>query len=881
MTDAVPRLSAALADRYTIERELGAGGMATVYLAHDVRHDRKVALKVLRPELAAILGGERFLAEIKTTANLQHPHILPLHDSGEADGLVFYVMPYVEGESVRDRLGREKQLPVEDAVRIAREVASALDYAHRHSVVHRDIKPENILLHDGQALVADFGIALAASRSDGGTRMTETGMSLGTPHYMAPEQAMGEREITPKADIYALGCVLYEMLTGEPPFTGPTAQAIIARVMTEQPRSLTLQRHTVPAHLEAVVRKALEKLPADRFASAAQFVEALDKPGSLGLTLPSLAETPVGAPAAPGGKRRWRALVPWLLLAAAVAGGASGWLRREPVPADPVARFTVPLPTSARLINPGGGTVTMSPNGARIVYVGQNESGQRMLFLRSLDRLEPVPVPGTLGAGQPFFSHDGQWVGFVVGNRMQKVALAGGPPLTIATVDSGFLGAAWGPEDLIVFGTNVGLRRVPAAGGVPAVLTTTDTLEVFHALPDFAPAELVVFHIRGRDAVDRLAAVRLTTGETTRLEQTGSNPHYIGTGHLLYANSDGTIMAAPFDARRGAISGAVVPVAEGVLIGQGGFAKMGVSRGGAMAHATGVGGVRHVVLVDRRGVVNVLTAEQRAYGSPRFSPDGRRIAVDIAEGTGSSLWVFDIGQRTLTRLTTDRDANRPLWTPDGRRIAFTVNTPEPNLFWIAADGSTPMESLLTAPGRQLADGWSPDGRRLIYHQNNIGTTRNDIMVLGLDSGRTTQALIATQADEFSPAVSPDGRWIAYASDESGRVEVYVRAFPAPGGKAQVSLDGGTEPVWSRDGRELFYRNGDRMMVAAVRLSPAFSVAQRTELFRSAFPSNPFHAQYDVAPGGRHFVLTQGPQTSSDLVVVLNWFDQLRAPAAGR
>ena len=273
---AIPdRLAAALADRYTIERELGVGGMATVYLAHDVRHDRNVALKVLRPELSAILGGERFLAEIKTTANLQHPHILSLFDSGEADGLVYYVMPYVEGESLRDRLAREKQLPVDEAVRIATEVADALEYAHQHGVVHRDIKPENILLHGGHAMVADFGIALAASRSEGGTRMTETGMSLGTPHYMSPEQAMGEREITPKSDIYALGCVLYEMLTAEPPFTGATAQAIIARVMTEEPRSLTLQRKTIPPHVEAAVECALQKLPADRFASAAAFAEAL------------------------------------------------------------------------------------------------------------------------------------------------------------------------------------------------------------------------------------------------------------------------------------------------------------------------------------------------------------------------------------------------------------------------------------------------------------------------------------------------------------------------------------------------------------------------------------------------------------------------------
>ena len=278
MTSPVDRLASALSDRYTLERELGAGGMATVYLAQDLKHDRKVAVKVLRPELAAVIGADRFLTEIKTTANLQHPHILPLFDSGAADGFLFYVMPYVEGETVRDRISREKQLPIADALRIATEVAAALDYAHRRGVIHRDIKPENILLHDGSALVADFGIALAASKA-GGSRMTETGMSLGTPHYMSPEQAMGEREITARSDVYALGCVLYEMLTGDPPFTGSTAQAIVARVVTETPRLLVPQRHTIPPYVEAAVFTALEKLPADRFASAKDFADALDGKG--------------------------------------------------------------------------------------------------------------------------------------------------------------------------------------------------------------------------------------------------------------------------------------------------------------------------------------------------------------------------------------------------------------------------------------------------------------------------------------------------------------------------------------------------------------------------------------------------------------------------
>jgi serine/threonine-protein kinase len=295
--------------------------MATVYLAEDVRHDRRVALKVLRPELAAVIGAERFLAEIKLTANLQHPHILPLFDSGEADGYLFYVMPFVEGETLRDRLNREKQLPVSDAVRITTEVASALDYAHRHGVVHRDIKPENILLHDGQALVADFGIALAASKASG-ARMTETGMSLGTPHYMSPEQAMGEREITARSDVYALGAVLYEMLTGDPPFTGSTAQAIVARVVTESPRPLLPQRHTIPRQVEAAVLTALEKLPADRFASAAEFAAALKDPSYATTTRVPVAEAPAVLASRPAGRRSLALAVPVLTLLAGAAIGA-------------------------------------------------------------------------------------------------------------------------------------------------------------------------------------------------------------------------------------------------------------------------------------------------------------------------------------------------------------------------------------------------------------------------------------------------------------------------------------------------------------------------------------------------------------------------------
>src|SRR3954471_439705 len=354
MPELLTRLQSALADRYRLEREVGAGGMATVYRAEDVRHDRRVALKVLRPELAAVIGAERFLAEIKLTDNLPPPHILPLFDSGEADGYLFYVMPYVEGETLRDRLTREKQLPVPDAIRIAEEVAGALDYAHRHGVVHRDIKPENILLHDGSALVADFGIALAASKASG-ARMTETGMSLGTPHYMSPEQAMGEREITARSDVYALGAVLYEMLTGEPPFTGATAQAVVARVVTESPRPLLSQRHTIPRNVEATVLTALEKLPADRFATAAEFAEALrDKGYSTTVAMAAVSE---GQPST-GTHRRSRLLLPALATALLLATAAALWGWVRPAPAPLMSQFSLALKPNQNLQPPltvGGG----------------------------------------------------------------------------------------------------------------------------------------------------------------------------------------------------------------------------------------------------------------------------------------------------------------------------------------------------------------------------------------------------------------------------------------------------------------------------------------------------------------------------------------------
>ena len=881
MNDAISRLDAALVDRYVIDRELGAGGMATVYLAHDVRHDRPVALKVLRPELSAILGAERFLAEIKTTANLQHPHILSLFDSGEADGLVFYVMPYVEGESLRDRLTREKQLPVEDAVRIATEVADALEYAHKRGVIHRDIKPENILLHDGHALVADFGIALAVSRGDGGTRMTETGMSLGTPHYMSPEQAMGEREVTPKADVYALGCVLYEMLTGEPPFTGPTAQAIIARVMTEEPRSLTLQRRTIPPHVEAVVQRALEKLPADRIATAGQFAEALTHPGALPLAPSATGFAAQQAVGAGRGRPAWRAAAAVGALVLAVAAGGALWQWLGPKPASrvhPVVRFGIQLPRDAQPVGATGSTIAFSPDGSRIAYVGKAPSGQR-IYVRGLDALDPAPIPGSEGGILPFFSADGQTIGFRQGNRLVKVALAGGPVTPLCDAPGATYGATWTPGDTVIFATDSGLMEVPAAGGASHLLAKPDSNEVFMWPDVVGDGRAVLFTVVGPKSV-RLAALVRRTGKVKRLQQSGAYPSYVTAGFVVLTDPSGIVSAVPFDARKLEVTGPAVPIADKLSASANGDRNFGVSRTGDFAYQSSISAGSRLVFVDRSGAVRDAGADTALYYAPRLSPDGKRVAmarwVDDNQNA-EDVWVMDLAQHTRTRLTFDTTATRPVWSPDGRRIAYARNEKGfTHVYWVAADGSGTPEPLVTKDGAWFPAAFTPDGLTLVFHGVRPQQTWAEIWQQGAASGDTTpQQVVAGGFHNYDPSLSPDGRWMAYMSTESGRNEVYVRPFPGPGGRWQVSLDGGTEPVWSATGREIFYRSGDRMMAAAVKTQGGFEVGGRTQLFDGPFDEAPrVLPNYDVTRDGKTFVMLQQIQgTAQSVFVTLNWFAQ--------
>ena len=434
MTDPIGRLNAALEGRYTIERELGEGGMATVYLADDLKHERKVALKVLKPELAAAVGAERFLAEIKTTANLQHPHILPLHDSGEADGFLYYVMPYVQGDTLMDRLGREQQLPVDDAVQIATDIAEALDYAHRQGVIHRDIKPANVLMLEGKPVISDFGIALAVGAAGGG-RLTETGLSLGTPHYMSPEQATGDQAVGSATDTYALGSVLYEMLVGEPPYPGTTAQAVLGKIIAGKPVSATEHRPSTPANVDATVRKALEKLPADRFTSAQDFAKALgDEHFRYG-------ETVVGATA--GDVRLWKRLSLGLAGIATVLAAAFGWAVLRPASPRPVTRVSVVIPEE-QIFNPLRGDLDLSSDGSFWVYRGVAEGGQAQLWLRRSDALEATLIRGAGDGNHPAISPDGQELAFGRSGEIWVITLPDGVPQMLAPFSSGVPG--WSPD---------------------------------------------------------------------------------------------------------------------------------------------------------------------------------------------------------------------------------------------------------------------------------------------------------------------------------------------------------------------------------------------------------------------------------------------------
>ena len=895
--DIVASLTAALADRYTIERELGAGGMATVYLAHDVKHDRKVAVKVLRPELAAMLGAERFLNEIKVTANLQHPHILPLHDSGRADGrtggqadggspgeFLYYVMPFVEGESLRDKLIREKQLSIEESIKITESVASALDYAHRQNVIHRDIKPENILLHDGQPVVADFGISLAVSAA-GGARLTETGLSLGTPQYMSPEQATGDRDVDGRSDIYSLACVLYEMLSGEPPHTGPTVQAVIAKVVTDRPRPITELRDTVPHHVAASVHKALAKLPADRFTGAADFSKALTSPGAAPFdTVPY--ETDGLVRLSVGDTIRWPVVLALVALALIVGIGVGWWVSSPGETSESTVRFT--MNGSPRVDAwASGGKLALSPDGKTIAYVADTGSTRassfnpaRRLYRRSLNALALEPIENTEGASWPCFSPDGQWIAFVRGDDLLKVAVDGGPALKIADIGArGVRGISWAQQDILVFALDglAGLARIGADGeGLDTILTETPAAAggAFRwpaALPNGRGALVTVWAGDPENAA--VGVVDFETGVFMQVG-TGVRASLFGDNHLVYNRQDGLMLAASFD-QQTLEAGSPVPVVEGVTSYLGGAAQYAVSMNGTLVYQLIETWNKTLALVDRLGRAEPLPIVRNFSWAepPRVSPSGDYVALTIGDGNDMDIWLHDVNDRSISVLATEGSNRFPNWTPDGTRLTFaSTRSGIRNLFWQPTDGSGAAEPLVTDSLVLWSSDWSPDGRTLVFQRLSSAGSGHDIFLLDVAEDSVPRPLLNEGYDERRPRISPNGRWIAYVSDEADNDNVYVRPFPDGGRKVSVSVDGGNLPVWSRDGRELFYRSGADMVAARVTSQGEFRVLERTTLFTGTHVGPGF----DVLPDGEHFVMFMPEEERpSKLVVITNFLAEVK------
>jgi eukaryotic-like serine/threonine-protein kinase len=896
MTDPLPRLVAALSDRYRIERELGQGGMATVYLAQDLKHDRKVALKVLKPELAAVIGAERFVVEIKTTAALQHPHILPLFDSGTADGFLYYVMPFIDGETLRAKLDRETQLGIDEAVKLTVAVADALDYAHRHGVIHRDIKPENILLHDGRPMVADFGIALALSAAAGG-RMTETGMSLGTPHYMSPEQATAEKEISARSDVYSLGSVLYEMLTGNPPHVGASAQQIIMKIVTEEAAPVTRHRRSVPPNVAAAVAKSLEKLPADRFESAKAFAEALDNPGFRGTTAYAAAS---GAPRT----RRMATVAGWVLSGVLVVALLATWLLRSPPAAAPTRRYTVSFPAGASYFNFSGLEIAIAPDGSRFVYPGGAARDDAAYILQERDQLTGRNLTGMKNAFSPVFSPDGRRIAFRDQRfgALKVIALDGSTPNTLLDSLPGFVngGLAWGRDGYIYAPGTTGTRgilfRIPETGGAAEPLTETDSTPgtVGHigpvALPGGRGIVYTEWHGPTRGNDNWIVAWDLRNHRSVRLVQ-GLQAWYLEAGFLLVLRPNGIAVAVPFDADKLAVTGPESPVLEGLGIGTAGTANLAVSSEGTLIYRSGNAQPTQRPVVP----VRVTRAGQQSdidpdwsytpafNGGLSLSPNGSRLAVAIHGNPAGDIWIKDLDRGPLSRVTFDNSVKyRPLWMGDGESVSYIIEDGQSSaILRRRADGGGGVDTVITSTHTIAEAAWSVDGAWLAYR---VTMPSRDIYALrpGIDS--IGSPVVATSKfDERAPTISPDGKWLAYQSDESGRDEIYIRAFPdSAAGRRQVSAAGGGEPLWAHSGRELFYRStSGQMMAVPITTAPTLTVGPEQALFvDSTYLRAPSYRGYDVTQDDKAFVMLRLlPETAQSatgqLVFVDNWFTELK------
>ncbi len=875
---------------YEVTAAIGAGGMGEVYKARDTKLDRDVALKILPdafvndPERLA-----RFQREAKVLASLNHPNIAQIHGLEESGDSPALVLEYVPGPTLQDRIAKGP-IPLDEALPIARQIAEALEAAHEQGIIHRDLKPANVKVKDdGTVKVLDFGLAKAlqpelsdldAANSPTMTMTaaaTKMGVIMGTAAYMSPEQARG-KTVDKRADIWAFGIVLYEMLTGRQAFGGTDISLTLAAVLKTDLNLDALPDDT-PLGLRRVLRRCIQKDRAQRSRDIGDVRLELDE----ALAAPveddeTLATAPIAQPSV------WQRpmSIAGIVLLAVVVTGIVVWSMTQPDP-PLVVRMPIPLGANESFSNTGRNLVAISPDGSHIVY-----AANLGLSLRPVDQLEATPLAGTSegsgvgvpGARNPFFSPDGQWVGYHVGDQLRKVSISGGAPITVGEIGTGIFGASWGADGTILFGQGAGgIWRVPGTGGTPEQVIAVEDGDLAYGPQALPGGEWVLFTLRpsGTSAWDaaQIVAASVTTGERQVLVEGGRDGRYVGTGHLVYALNN-VLFAVPLDLETREVIGGPVSLVEGVqeaTAGRSGAVHFSVADNGSLVYIpSGPGGGQEseMVWVNRSGQGEPVGAEPRRYARPRVSPDGTRVAVEIQDDN-RDVWIYNLARETLTRLTFEDGSDRfPLWTPDGSRVVFQSDRDGGGLFWKAADGTGEVERLMESLNTPRPSSWTADGR-LVFWQGPGG----DIGVLAVEGDRTMELILDTDFNESAPVISPDGRWIAYVSNESGTSEIYARPFPnIDDGKWQVSASGGFTPVWSPDGRELFFDDGGLRM-ARVETEPAFNHATPELLFAV----NEFEGVLNIAPDGERFLMLRslGGQLiegTESLIFVQNWFEEL-------
>jgi serine/threonine protein kinase/Tol biopolymer transport system component len=880
---------------YEVTSHIGSGGMGEVYQAHDTKLGRDVAIKVLPDKFARDFERlARFQREAKLLASLNHPNIATIHGLEQSGDTHYLVMELVPGETLRDRILREGALPITEALTIGKQIAEALEAAHNSekSIIHRDLKPANVkVTPEGRVKVLDFGLAKAfvaePSTEDISNSPTLSalptmqGVILGTAAYMSPEQACG-KPVDKRTDIWALGCVLYELLSGKQAFPGQNTTEVLADVVKAEPDWRILPSFT-PVEIRGLLQRCLRKDSLRRLRDVGDARIEIDD---------ALAAASSGEQASSADARsRLRRTPLWagvaVLSFVVAVSGIALWSLRRPSPAAPgiPIRTTISLPEDQELVlndDNGAYTLGISPDGKSLVYAAR-QAGRSQLYLRPLDQFEARLLPGSDGARYPFFSPDGQWVAFFAEGKLQKVSVMGGEPLTICEVPPvGRGGGSWGPDDMIVFsaGSPPGLWQVSGGGGAPKALTEPDGArgEPGHFWPQFLPSGKNVLFSIGPTGPGGLAVLSLETGKWRRILATqAKQARYVSTGHLLYAQ-EGALRAVAFDLGKAEPVGSPVPVLDPIFDApNAGGTFFALSQNGTLAYVPG-GTEYSLVSVDRQGRVMPLTQERQGYRFPQLSPDGKRVAVTIdpSDQGNSNIWVYDIERGTQTRLTVAGHSIVSDWRPDGTRLAISSSKAgSMNLFLQPADASGNAEQLLSRPANDYPDSWSPDGRFLAFEEDNPNTGADLWMLYVVD--HTASPFLVTASNESQSTFSADGHWLAYRSDESGRDEIYVRPFPGPGGEQQISSEGGSYPVWSRNGKELFYRRGPEVFAVAVDTQRGLAAGKPQLLFegRSLLGSGADQS-FDVFPDGQHFLMIKSAlEQGTQINIVVNWFEELK------